>query len=105
MCSKYEDGLSYLKKDTSVVCWEYQHLLFAFSIGATFILMWAVIFPLAITYRLYKIRNKFKNEKNLKIYGIFYIGLNDDSYFWEILIVSLRKIFLIFCSTVFGTSN
>lgn len=39
------------------------------------------------------------------MYGIFYIGLNDDAYYWEIIVVSVRKILLILVATVLSSSQ
>ena len=105
MCTEYEDGFSYLKKDTNIRCWEGDHSIFAYTIGIPFIIIWALIFPLYITYSLWKIRDDFGKEKNLKIFGIFYIGLNDNSFYLEIGLTSFRKIVLILCATLFGSSS
>jgi hypothetical protein len=34
-------------------------------------------------------------------YGIFYIGLKDDSYYWDVLISNLRKVLFIAIITFF----
>ena len=77
----------------------------ALLIGLSFLLFWAIFFPLVIICRLYKIQKCFSDPRNLKIYGIFYIGLNDDAFYWEIVLMNLRKMLLILCSTVFGSSK
>lgn len=105
MCEPFEDGFSYLKKDTSIKCWDSHHYIFSFSISLTFIFLWAVLMPLVVNYHLFKIRKRFSDPKNLKLYGIFYIGLNDDSFFWEICIVLIRKLILILCATIFGSQK
>ena len=66
----------------------------------TFIIVWTVIFPLTIVKLLKNNKTLFSSEKHLKIYGIFYIGLKDNAYFWEIIVVTYRKIILIICSTI-----
>jgi hypothetical protein len=104
-CITYEDGFSYLKFDTTVQCWSPNHYLKAITIGGIFILIYAILFPAVIIWRLYKIKNEFNEPKNLKMYGIFYIGLNDNSYYWEIFIVHLRKLLLIFCGTFINVSH
>jgi hypothetical protein len=43
--------------------------------------------------------------QNLRLYGIFYIGLNEDSFYWEILVMNGRKIILIMASTFFSASK
>jgi hypothetical protein len=45
------------------------------------------------------------NDKELLInYGLFYVGLNDDAYFWEVVVSNARKIIFISCSTFFSMS-
>ena len=63
------------------------------------------MFPLIVTFRLYRSREKFNLEKFLKIYGIFYIGLKDESFYWEILVVNARKFILIVCATLMVTAQ
>jgi hypothetical protein len=101
-CINYEDGFSYLKFDTTVRCWSPNHILMAITIGGTFIFIYAIMFPTVIIWRLYSIKDEFNNKRNLKMYGIFYIGLSDGSYYWEICIVHLRKLLLIICATFIG---
>jgi hypothetical protein len=38
-------------------------------------------------------------------YGLFFVGLNDNSYFWEILVVNGRKLIFIICSTLLSSST
>ena len=100
MCSEYEDGYSYLKKDTSIRCWEGNHTVFALSIGITIIFLSLIVFPIVIRNRLNHIKGKYGDEGNLKFYGIFYIGLIDNAYYWEIIIVTFRKIALVIIASV-----
>jgi len=37
---------------------------------------------------------------NLKSYGIFYIGINDNAYYWEIIVVTIRKLVLVITAAV-----
>lgn len=104
MCSEYE-GKSYLKKDTSIQCWTPDHFFMAFSIGFTFIFIYAILFPIVVDIILSRSQKKFKETRHLKLYGIFYIGLNDDSYYWEIRIVSFRKISLILGAALIASSQ
>jgi len=68
-------------------------------------LIWVLGFP-AITYYLLK-RNKQKlNEKNtLILYGLFYVGLTDDAFFWEVLVNNSRKLFISVISVSFDKSQ
>jgi hypothetical protein len=74
----------------------------ALSIGVPFILIWVFSFPAYIFYNLYK-NKKNLNEKPLLIkFGLFYVGLNDEAYFWEVIISNARKITFIICTTFFS---
>jgi hypothetical protein len=105
MCVDYEGGRSYLKKDTSVECWTKEHYLMAISIGATIVFVWAIMFPIVIDIILGRSKEKFRETRHLRLYGIFYIGLNDDSYYWEIRIVSIRKISLILSAALISNTQ
>jgi hypothetical protein len=38
-------------------------------------------------------------HENLKIYGIFYVGLTDKAFQWEVIIMNARKVALIIAAT------
>jgi hypothetical protein len=75
-------------------------MVLAFSIGMTIILLSLVVFPLVIYYRLKTIKGKFGDHVNLKSYGIFYIGINDNAYYWEIIVNTIRKLVLVITAAV-----
>lgn len=77
----------------------------AYSIGLSFIILSTIVFPLFIFYKLKKLQNHFNDIRILKLYGIFFIGLNDDSIYWEIIVVNFRKLALIICATLLLTAN
>lgn len=99
-CFAYEDGSSYLKSDMTVKCWEGNHSTMAFTLGLLFLFLWTFAFPIAIWALMRKSRHELGKEEVMLQYGFFYVGLNDNSYYWEILIVNLRKVLFIFMSAV-----
>jgi hypothetical protein len=105
MCAHYEDGFSYLKKDTSIKCWEGKDFFFQVVIAVTFITLWAIIFPVAIYCRINREKGRLNHPNNLKLYGIFYIGLNDNTFYWEIIVMNIRKIAIIAAATFFSSSK
>lgn len=105
MCAHYEDGFSYLKKDTSIKCWEEKDFFFQVVIAVTFITLWAIIFPVAIYCRINREKGRLNHPNNLKLYGIFYIGLNDNTFYWEIIVMNIRKIAIIAAATFFSSSK
>jgi hypothetical protein len=74
-------------------------------IGIPIILIWVVGFPLYIFIQLYKARKHLKRKEIILTYGLFLVGLKDDSYFWEIAISNLRKIIFVMCGTIISSSN
>jgi len=105
MCTPYEDGYTYLKKDTNIQCWQGHNYFLQIAIGATFILWWAVIFPCVICWLITRQRGKLGKITNLKLFGIFYIGLTDDSFYWEIIVMNIRKLAIIMASTFISNKN
>lgn len=80
----------------------FNHTKIALSIGVPFIFLYVFAFPAYIFFRL-KQNKKDLNDKELLInYGLFYVGLNDDAYFWEIVVSNARNIIFISCSTFFS---
>jgi hypothetical protein len=72
--------------------------------GCSLVVIWGLIYPIAMDIALNKRRKKFHLMENLKLFGVFYIGLNDDSYYWEVRIVNLRKILLILSAALITNS-
>ncbi len=105
MCANYEDGFTYLKKDTNIKCWHGRDLFLQLTIGGTFILVWAILFPIIVYLRIIREKGQLDHPKNLKLYGIFYIGLNDDAFFWEIIIMNIRKIAIVVVATFFSSNK
>ena len=103
-CVSYEDGYSYLKRDMSIQCWTGDHLKMSLIIGLFLILVWVVLFPLLIFVFMRRQRLKFEDQKTLLKYGFFYVGLNDDSYYWEIIVVNFRKIIFIILASILSNS-
>lgn len=66
--------------------------------GFVFIAAWAIVYPVVVYRWLNKSKDDLNYTNHLKLYGVFYIGLNDNSYYWEIVVVNIRKILLILCA-------
>jgi hypothetical protein len=74
----------------------------ALSIGLPFIIIWVIGFPTFIFYRIFKNKERLNEIKFIKNYGLFYVGLNDSSFFWEVLMYNGRKILFILFNTFFS---
>ena len=73
----------------------------ALSIAVPIIIVWVVAFPAFVFIRLYNNRSKLNDKELLINYGLFYVGLNEEAYYWEVVISNARKIIFISCSTFF----
>jgi hypothetical protein len=65
-----------------------------FFIVIPVIIIWLIAFPLIIFYLLRKHRNDLNSASVLIKYGIFFIGLKDKYFFWEIIVINIRKILI-----------
>jgi hypothetical protein len=60
--------------------------------------IWVIGFPVLTLWKLYKERKHLDKEDNIIKYGLFYIGLSDENYYWELVVNNLRKIVVIIVS-------
>jgi hypothetical protein len=51
-CIDYEDGASYLRKDTSIRCWTGINYMMQLAIGLSLIGIWGVIFPVVVYLKI-----------------------------------------------------
>eukprot|EP00347_Sterkiella_histriomuscorum_P000895 403374110 len=85
-CQKLDEGKSYLKTDYSIECWTGDHSSLGLVIGLTYIFFWTLGFPIFVFLMLRK-NSKNLNDENVTLqYGLFFVGLNDQAYYWEIVI-------------------
>jgi hypothetical protein len=61
------------------------------------IIVWLILFPLLIFILLRRNKHNFNTPDFIIKYGMFFIGLKDNSFFWEIIIVNARKVL---CSAI-----
>lgn len=53
---------------------------------------------------LYKKRFQLDDRQNVIKYGLFYIGLTNEAYYWEVVVNNLRKLIVAAISVAFGES-
>lgn len=76
------DGILFLRRDFSIECWTSYHIKLILAFALPISTIWIFGFPLVIFFILKK-NKAHMNDRNMIIkYGTFYIGLNDNSYFW-----------------------
>jgi len=56
------------------------------------ILVWTIGFPFFTFLMLRRKRLNLDEKDNVIKYGLFYIGLRDETYYWECLVSNGRKI-------------
>lgn len=66
-----------------------------YLIGVPCIIIWVIGFPFFIFMILRKNKQNLATKDILIKYGLYYVGLTDESYYWEVLIVNFRKVFMI----------
>jgi hypothetical protein len=86
------DGISYLKRDYSIQCWKDYHIKVVKYIVIPIIVIWILAFPLLVFFILLKNKKNLDSPDILIKYGMFFIGLKDEYFYWEIIIVNIRKV-------------
>ena len=54
---------------------------------------------------LYKNRHNLDNKELIIKYGLFYVGLTDEGYYWEIIVINVRKVIFIAISISLSKYN
>jgi len=104
-CFSFDDNVSYMRRDFKIKCKTNDHLKMALSIGIPYILVWVIAFPVYIFRKLKSLRDNFNDKDVITSYGLFFIGLHDKAFFWEIVVTNARKLAFIICSTLFSSSS
>ena len=66
-----------------------------YVIGVPCIIVWVFGFPILIFTILRKNKDHLSSPDMLIKYGLYYVGLTDKSYYWEVVVVNFRKVFMI----------
>ena len=77
----------------------------AFGIGIPIIFFWVIGFPAYIYLKLREKKGKLDNHETILTYGLFFVGFNDNAYFWEVIITNARKVIFIMSSTLLPSVN
>ena len=91
----------FLEADYDLECWVGTHKLYTFAFALPFIMVWFVILPIALFYKLYKLRRNFNNGNVKQRYSFLYRGYVPSKYYWE-FIVMIRK-YALTIIVVFGS--
>eukprot|EP00347_Sterkiella_histriomuscorum_P005203 403357498 len=104
-CLQFENGKSYLRQDMQIECWTKDHMNMMFMIGITFIIFYSFAFPAFIFTQLFLSKKKLSDKTIVTQYGLFYSGLKDEYYYWEVLYVNIKKLFFIIFASLLSTFN
>eukprot|EP00347_Sterkiella_histriomuscorum_P017723 403348241 len=104
-CYQLDSNISYLKRDMDITCWNDYHNKLILSIGLPFIFVWTLLVPILLLRKIHRAKKNLDDKTILKIYGLYYIGLKDEVYYWELIVINLRKLLFITCSTILATQK
>jgi len=99
------EGRYLLKRDLTVECWKEQHIEYIIIGGLPGLILWVIGFPAVIFSVLYKNRKNLNEPDTLIKYGLFYVGLTDKMFYWEIIVINLRKVLFIVASILLSRTN
>ena len=63
------------------------------------LLIWTLGFPIFTYIQLTRNLKKFDEKDTIIKYGLFYIGLRDKTYWWEVVVSNFRKALIIGLTT------
>ena len=89
------DGETRVKNDLEILCYRGSHTLWALGVALPALIVWGLGIPTFALFLLLKERNTLENLETRQKFGFLYRGYKTRFFFWEI-IISYRKIFLIF---------
>lgn len=76
-----------------------------FIVAIPVAIIWIFGFPILIVILLAKNKKNFNDTACIIKYGLFYIGLKDDCFYWEVIIINIRKICCTAIAVVMQKSN
>lgn len=103
-CFKQEDGSYTMVDNPSSDCFTAEWFKYApFTIGYSLAL--TVCFPIFISYKLWRFRNNLSDENLFRIYGFLITPFSQKLYWWELVLVLKRVIFLVFSDLTSGMNT
>lgn len=95
---------SFLDENTSIQCWNGDHLKYSFLIAIPGIIVWAVGAPALVLLWLTKQRRFLHRDNNKVIFGFIYNGYKTTDFYWEFIIM-YRKILMITVSVFMSNQS
>lgn len=81
--------------DLDEQCWTGTHSHYAFRYGIPTILIWIVGLPVVSFLYLFKNRHLLESDKMRNTLGFLYIGLKPESFYWELINLTLKIVIIV----------
>mmetsp|Transcript_20803 Transcript_20803/g.19837 ORF Transcript_20803/g.19837 Transcript_20803/m.19837 type:complete len:239 (-) Transcript_20803:241-957(-) len=95
------EEVSYLVRDFNVVCYSDSHIKSILVFGLPSLFIWVIGFPVGLYIMLYRRKSKLTEKDTIKRYGIYYIGLTDERFYWQLAVINMKRvIYIIFQVTL-----
>eukprot|EP00347_Sterkiella_histriomuscorum_P008394 403345262 len=89
------EGVSYLTKDFDIECWSSDHYFYIYYFTLPVIIIWVIGYPLFIIIALNRNKKRLNDVNVIKQYGLYYIGFKDNTFYWQIGVINIRRIIYI----------
>jgi hypothetical protein len=85
------EGVDYLKPDMSIECWSSTHINILLYFTLPIIIVWVFGYPIFVYILLRLNRNALDEKSTIMKYGLYYIGFKDNSYYWQVIVINVRR--------------
>lgn len=102
------EGHTFLQSNLDIQCWtSKQHQVLIITVGIPLLVIYVIGFPTVIYCKMRKqVKERHTNKEFNKVFGLFFVGLKEDQYFWEIAVNSIRKLLIVAsCTFLAHTSH
>ena len=99
------DGTLYLSYELQEKCFSGTHMLWIFTMGIPFTLIWVIGIPLCYFLIMWWHRKDLDNSKTVPYYGFFYKGLKPRFYYWEIVESITKLLFILSEKFIYNQLN
>jgi len=57
--------------------------------------VWTIGFPVAICVFLARNRRRLDEPEVIKKFGLYYVGLTDEKFYWQVIVVNFKRVIYI----------
>lgn len=94
----------FLAANPEELCYQGHHLVMVLALGLPQMLVYVLGMPLLALLVLFRNRGRLENARTKYRWGILYVGLREERYYWDVGIVAMRKA-AVFSLSVVGSSD